>query len=241
MKSNTAIIHEEAEWKVYLSGFKQKSTNVKTGPLMQVSILVKDTHPFEAVKSGKDSVICGDCIHREATPEVFVDIADSMDDIMALDNVIECPNSTHGTQCIDCGLCYGNVGNKHIAIESHGVSKNRSGSCYVRTEQGPGAIFGADKRGNIPHFGEEHKESLKGQGIRWGAYGDPALIPIPIIQEMEALTGLKNKKGTGYSHMWKDPNMQGHKDMFMASCDNIQDLKEAEALGWRGFIVGTKS
>ena len=103
------------------------------------------------------------------------------------------------------------------------------------------AMYGADKRGNIPHFGEEHKESLKGQGIRWGAYGDPALIPIPIIQEMEALTGLKNKKGTGYSHMWKDPNMQGHKDMFMASCDNIQDLKEAEALGWRGFIVGTKS
>jgi uncharacterized metal-binding protein len=242
MKPNTVIIHEDQYRKVYLTGLKTKSTNIKTGPMKQVSILVKDIHPVEAVRTGADSVICGDCVHRQTAPERFVDIADTMEDIMALDNVIECPNSTHGVQCADCGLCHGASGSdKHIAIESHGARKNRDSSCYVRTEHGPSSIFRADERGNVPHFGPEHRESLEGQPIRWGSYGDPALIPIPVIKEMEDATGLSKKKGTGYTHMWRSPMFQGYKKRFMASCDNIQDLKDAEELGWRGFIVGTKS
>lgn len=41
-----------------------KSSNVKTGPLLQTWILRADIHPWEAVKTGEDRSICGSCPHR---------------------------------------------------------------------------------------------------------------------------------------------------------------------------------
>lgn len=46
------------------TGFKSKSTNPKTGPMIQTYILRSDISPLEAVKSEEDSSICGDCKHR---------------------------------------------------------------------------------------------------------------------------------------------------------------------------------
>lgn len=41
-----------------------KSTNSKTGALMQTYILRDDINPLEAIKTGQDESICGSCIHR---------------------------------------------------------------------------------------------------------------------------------------------------------------------------------
>jgi len=41
-----------------------RSKNTKTGAMVQTYILRADIHPIEAVKTGEDSSICGDCIHR---------------------------------------------------------------------------------------------------------------------------------------------------------------------------------
>jgi len=41
-----------------------RSSNTKTGGMVQTYILRADTHPVEAVKSGADSSICGNCPHR---------------------------------------------------------------------------------------------------------------------------------------------------------------------------------
>lgn len=40
------------------------SRNTKTGPMAQVYILREDVSPVEAVKSGQDYSVCGDCVHR---------------------------------------------------------------------------------------------------------------------------------------------------------------------------------
>lgn len=40
------------------------SDNVKTGDMIQTWILRSDMHPIEAVKSGEDRAICGNCPHR---------------------------------------------------------------------------------------------------------------------------------------------------------------------------------
>lgn len=45
-------------------GFKSGSTNRKTGNMVQTYILRDDVAPTEAIKSGQDSSICGDCPHR---------------------------------------------------------------------------------------------------------------------------------------------------------------------------------
>lgn len=45
-------------------GLKQKSTNSKTGAMVQTYILRQDIPPIEAVKTGADESICGGCPHR---------------------------------------------------------------------------------------------------------------------------------------------------------------------------------
>jgi len=46
---------------VLLSGLKKASTNTKTGDMLQTWILLYDTPPHHAVKTGDDSAVCGDC------------------------------------------------------------------------------------------------------------------------------------------------------------------------------------
>lgn len=46
------------------TGLGKKSTNGKTGDLIQTWILRDDMTPIEAVNSGADGAICGDCPHR---------------------------------------------------------------------------------------------------------------------------------------------------------------------------------
>jgi hypothetical protein len=45
-------------------GFKEKSANAKTGDMLQTYIMRADSLPTEAVQSGDDFSVCGDCIHR---------------------------------------------------------------------------------------------------------------------------------------------------------------------------------
>ena len=46
---------------VVLTGLAKKSANTKTGDMLQTWILLKDTEPHLAIKTGADSPICGNC------------------------------------------------------------------------------------------------------------------------------------------------------------------------------------
>jgi hypothetical protein len=48
----------------YVAILTLKSTNRKTGNMAQVWILCEDVNPVDAVQTGKDVSICGDCPHR---------------------------------------------------------------------------------------------------------------------------------------------------------------------------------
>lgn len=50
--------------KVIAAGVDTPSQNPKTGPMVHTYILVDEESPQDAVKSGKDERICGNCIHR---------------------------------------------------------------------------------------------------------------------------------------------------------------------------------
>lgn len=51
---------------VIATGLKAKSANGKTGTMLQTWIIRSDVHPVEAVHSGADQAICGDCPLRPA-------------------------------------------------------------------------------------------------------------------------------------------------------------------------------
>jgi len=68
--------------RVYLTGRDKWSENRKTGPVLQTYIMLRDIEPTEAVKSGADSAICGDCKHIGPLRTCYV-------------NVGQAPNSIH--------------------------------------------------------------------------------------------------------------------------------------------------
>ena len=61
MKPKGYILSESAERVVIIT---LESNNRKTGNMMQVWILARNVSPVDAVKLGKDSLICGTCPHR---------------------------------------------------------------------------------------------------------------------------------------------------------------------------------
>ena len=48
-----------------------QSDNRKTGNMVQTYILRADTHPVDAIRTGEDSSICGDCMHRARIVETI--------------------------------------------------------------------------------------------------------------------------------------------------------------------------
>lgn len=69
-KANGVVLYEGpskldgAPIVVIATGLRNKSTNEKTGAMVQTYILRTDVDPVTAVREGKDASICGDCIHR---------------------------------------------------------------------------------------------------------------------------------------------------------------------------------
>jgi hypothetical protein len=51
---------------VIATGFANKTANAKTGDMIQTWIIRSDIAPNDAVKSGDDASVCGDCQHRPA-------------------------------------------------------------------------------------------------------------------------------------------------------------------------------
>lgn len=151
------------------------SNNRKTGKMIQVWIIHRYVNPVEAVKTGADVVICGDCKHR----------------------------------------------------------RFKGGACYVNVGQSVAAIFKAYQRGSYPKASDYLNvfDLFKGKAVRFGAYGDPALIPMEIVEGITAVAS----RWTGYTHMWQySPQTAKY---FMASVDNEAEYQNAIELGFRTFKV----
>lgn len=61
------IIYEgksELNGEQIVSIITDKSSNTKTGDVLQNWVLLRDVNPIEASKTGFDSAICGNCVHR---------------------------------------------------------------------------------------------------------------------------------------------------------------------------------
>ena len=157
-----------------------KTSNRKTGDMVQVWILREDINPVEALKTGADQSICGSCPHRR--------------------------------------------------------KEDGSRSCYVNVGQAPNSIYKAYKAGRYGKLSDLKPSDLAGRKIRWGAYGDPALISPSLVATLnESADG-----HTGYTHQWREPFAQAFKGVFMASSDGFNDYIDSTMAGWRSFNVVPK-
>ena len=149
------------------------SCNVKTGPMIQISILNDNGQsPVENNKSHNDVSVCGNCPHRV------------------------------------------------------------NGTCYVAIFHGPRAAWQAWQNGRYAKWNGDARDFI-GREIRWGMYGDPALIPEDIVAMLcDASDGW-----TGYTHQWRQEWASFAKAYFQASCDSVEDQSDAAADGWGTFTV----
>jgi hypothetical protein len=123
----------------------------------------------------------------------------------------------------------------HVAVKS-GADESVCGSCpargkwcYVTTFQGPLSIYRTWKRGGYQQF---TPGLLEGVRLRLGAYGDPAALPLSVIEEITSNV----KSYTGYTHAWRDCD-EGFRRFCMASVDSVEESVVAQREGWRTFRV----
>lgn len=66
-KPNSLIIYEDSVRAVIATGLRRNSKNPKTGAMVQLWTIRRDMHPMQAIRTGADSAICGDCpLRRQA-------------------------------------------------------------------------------------------------------------------------------------------------------------------------------
>ena len=163
------------------------SKNRKTGNMAQVFVLRQDVNPVDAIASGDDVTVCGNCPHRRK--QIFNE-------------------KTKKFQWIR--------------------------SCYVNVGQAPNMVWKTYKKGGYKYWNMfSHDVYLQNRKVRWGAYGDPAIISAPIVEYINSLA----IGHTGYTHQWKEDFAKPFAGVFQASCDGMADYLQATANGWKTFLV----
>lgn len=107
------------------------------------------------------------------------------------------------------------------------------GDCYVNIGQAPLSVYRGFKRGIYKDISQDKdfERYFIGASVRFGAYGDPVLIPLRIVKKIAGVA----KNHTGYTHQWKKARFQSYNKFFMASVDNIVETSEAIINKWRYF------
>ena len=107
--------------------------------------------------------------------------------------------------------------------------------CYVNVGQAPLAIWRAFHRGAYPELiPADYAAALGGRKIRFGAYGNPSLLPIAMVKALAAVSA----GWTGYFHDWRtNPYASQYAKYFMASTETEDSRRQAEAAGYRYFHV----
>jgi hypothetical protein len=169
------ILYQTAEYVVIAT---LKSSNRKTGNMVQIWILYRHLTPVQTIKQGKDGVICFDCPHR-------------------------------------------------------GKDGMKQRTCYV-TMKAPNGIYRAFINGRYPVLPiEDYGKVFGGRAVRFGAYGEPVLIPMEIMRAIGSVA----RGWTGYTHQWRNAQYQSYRAFIVASCDSAADYAMARAMGWRTFRV----
>lgn len=107
------------------------------------------------------------------------------------------------------------------------------GACYVRVFQAPLNVWKTAQRGRYATAEDlgAVRDAGRGRAVRVGSYGDPAAVPVAVWR---ALLG-DAEAHTGYTHQWRTaPELAA---FLMASADNPEEARQAQAAGFRTFRV----
>lgn len=131
-----------------------------------------------------------------------------------------------GNDIAICGNCV------HRAKYTDGVMIPGTRRCYVNLGKGARGVHGCYARGGYRRLTpSEIAEIFFDLLVRYGAYGDPAMMPKWLVELIASVA----RGRTGYTHQWETAAWL--QPYVMASCDSAADAVRAVAAGWRYFRV----
>ncbi len=109
---------------------------------------------------------------------------------------------------------------------------NLGGACYVTLFQAPLQVWKSYHKGNYPKVND--MSIFEGMSVRFGAYGDPNVIPIDILVQLKSVV----KNSTSYTHQWKtEHDKETLKAGTRGRGGKGGEAKLAIENGWRYFRV----
>ena len=125
-----------------------------------------------------------------------------------------------------CGDCVRRPANGEY-LKANGMK-----ACYVVKHEAPLSIHRSLKDAT-PVGLERAKRALEHSGkiLRWGAYGDPAMLPIELGRELSSAA----QDHVGYSNQWHLAFAQPWQSLLMASVSSFEAMLQAQAMGWHTF------
>ena len=107
--------------------------------------------------------------------------------------------------------------------------------CYVEVGRAPTMVWKKFKACGYPELNPcDYSRVFSGRKIRFGAYGNPTLLPLSIVK---AIASVSNG-WTGYFHDWKtNPLAKEYAQYFMASTETESSYRLAKSLNYRVFHV----
>lgn len=138
----------------------------------------------------------------------------------------------------DYSVC-GNCPHRGDAAPSKVTGWAGNRGCYVNLLHGPVAKYKAFKSGlykRAETIGEV-QELLHGQGLRMGAYGDPAALPSGLCEMLADMAEYSTSYTHGYTVWGNSGKVAQVASYSMLSADNAQDALKAHSNGFRTFRV----
>ncbi len=107
--------------------------------------------------------------------------------------------------------------------------------CYVEVGRAPTMVWKKFKACGYPELNPcDYSRVFSGRKIRFGAYGNPTLLPLSIVKAIATVSN----GWTGYFHDWKtNPLAKEYAQYFMASTETESSYRLAKSLNYRVFHV----
>jgi len=132
-----------------------------------------------------------------------------------------------------CGYCQ-HRGTPIIDDDDDGPHQHRS--CYVAVGKSVIRVYGTWENGRYQDVSPVDVGRICAEfsrPFRCGTYGDPAAVPLSVWKPIVS----RAAGHTGYTHQWRmfPERAAGLSRLFMASCETIDDYRDARSMGYRTF------
>lgn len=132
------------------------------------------------------------------------------------------------------------------SCEGCALRPDADGGCYAwggNSVRGANSIQKAAAAGKPATLAEVLERAPRSaKCVRFGAIGDPARVKVETLLADIDLARSEGFKVLGYTHHWRtQPRTGVLRNVFLASCETLEQAEEAQARGWLVSVAGPES